>query len=194
MIRSLNHIAWLACVIYSSIPSFWLLIHPRVDYWRSRKQPYSVLVPLWIGMWAVIAAFTFHWRNLQLYHSPWIWLAALILFATGVYLYKRAGHQFTPAQLGGIPEIQANHRDQRLVTTGIRARTRHPVYLGHLCEMLAWSLGSGLLVNFGLTAFAVLTGAMMIRMEDRELERRFGDEYRRYRRQVPSVLPAWRNP
>ena len=29
------------------------------------------------------------------------------------------------------------YRDQRLVTSGIRARVRHPVYLAHLCEMLA---------------------------------------------------------
>lgn len=143
-------------------------------------------------MWVIMAALTFRWRDVQLVHWPRMWLVALVLFATGLYLYKRAGHQFTPAQLGGIPEIQANHHDQRLVTTGIRARTRHPVYLGHLCEMLAWSVGSGLLVNFGLTVFAVLTGAIMIRMEDRELEQRFGDEYRRYRSRVPALLPTWR--
>ena len=81
------------------------------------------------------------------------------------------------------------HHEQQLVTSGIRARVRHPVYLGHLCEMLAWSLGSGLAVCYGLTAFALVTGAVMIRLEDRELEQRFGEEYREYRRKVPAVLP-----
>lgn len=145
-----------------------------------------------MGMWLVVAAMTFGWRNVRLYDSPWTWLPALILFVLGFYLYMRARHQFTPAQLGGIAEIQANHHDQRLVTTGIRARTRHPVYLGHLCEMLAWSIGSGLVVNFALTAFAVLTGAVMIRMEDRELEQRFGAEYVAYRGRVPALFPRWR--
>ncbi len=81
------------------------------------------------------------------------------------------------------------HREQRLVTSGIRAHIRHPVYLGHLCEMLAWSVGTGLAVCYGLTAFALVTGAIMIRLEDRELEQRFGEAYREYRRQVPAVLP-----
>jgi len=66
---------------------------------------------------------------------------------------------------------------------------RHPVYLAHLCEMLAWSAGTGLAVCWALTGFAMVTGAVMIRMEDRELEQRFGDSYRAYRSSVPGVLP-----
>ena len=55
--------------------------------------------------------------------------------------------------------------------------------------MLAWSLGTGLVVCYGLTAFALVTGVVMIRLEDRELEQRFGEEYREYRRTVPAVVP-----
>ena len=88
-----------------------------------------------------------------------------------------------------MPEVFPDHREQRLVTTGIRAHVRHPVYLGHLCEMLAWSIGTGLVVCWLLTALAVATGAVMIRMEDAELEKRFGEEYAAYRKRVPTVLP-----
>jgi uncharacterized membrane protein len=91
-------------------------------------------------------------------------------------LYKLSHHQFTLAQLGGLSEILPGHREQRLATTGIRAHVRHPVYLGHLCEMLAWSVGTGLAVCWALTAFAIVTGAVMIAMEDKELEARFGEE------------------
>ena len=93
------------------------------------------------------------------------------------------------AQLGGLPELLPNHTEQRLVTTGIRARVRHPVYLAHLCEMLAWSVGTGLAVCWALAAFALITGAIMIKMEDQELERRFGDAYRNYRSAVPALVP-----
>jgi protein-S-isoprenylcysteine O-methyltransferase Ste14 len=58
--------------------------------------------------------------------------------------------------------------------------------------MSAWSLGTGLLVCWLLTAFAIITGAVMIRMEDAELEKRFGAEFMAYRRAVPAILPIVR--
>jgi len=58
--------------------------------------------------------------------------------------------------------------------------------------MLAWSVGTGLVVCYGLTIFAVVTGAVMIRSEEKELEQRFGKEYREYKGRVPAVVPRIR--
>ncbi len=183
-------IGWLACVAYSTIPSFWLMIHPFAEQWRARQRsPFIVLLPAWIAMWVFVALATSHWRGIRIYHANWPWGAAALLFACGLYLYSRSGKNFSAKQLGGLPELHAANRDQRLVTDGIRSRVRHPVYLAHLCEMLAWSVGTGLAVCWGLTAFAVATGAVMIQMEDAELEKRFGDSYLAYRKSVPPVLP-----
>ncbi len=187
----LRTIGWLACVIYATIPAFWLLIHPHAEYWRSRRRsPYRLLIPLWLGMWAVLGAITAIWRNLALYTTTWTWVPAVALFAAGLWIYKRSGAGFSTTQLGGLPELISGHREQRLVTSGIRDWVRHPVYLGHLCEMLAWSIGTGLAVCYGLTAFAAVTGAIMIRLEDEELEQRFGAPYREYRQRVPAILPG----
>jgi protein-S-isoprenylcysteine O-methyltransferase Ste14 len=186
----LRLIGWLACVFYATIPLFWLMVHPRAHRWRARdRSPFRVLVPAWITMWVGIGALTGPWRSIVLYSTRWTWLLALLLFAVGVFLYSRSGTHFTFAQLGGLPEVRRDHSDARLVTTGIRAHVRHPVYLAHLCEIIAWSVGTGLLVCWILTAFAILTGAVMIRMEDAELLRRFGKEYADYRDRVPAVFP-----
>lgn len=187
---ALRRIGWIVCVVYVTIPAFWLLIHPRVEYWRSRRRsPYRTLLPFWMATWVIAAAITAPWRNEILYRNNWTWIPALALFCLGVILYKLAGSEFSLAQLGGLPEVLPNHGQQHLATTGIRARIRHPVYLGHFCEMLAWSVGTGLAVCWALTAFAIVSGAVMIRMEDRELEKRFGENYREYRSTVPAVLP-----
>jgi protein-S-isoprenylcysteine O-methyltransferase Ste14 len=58
--------------------------------------------------------------------------------------------------------------------------------------MLAWSVGTGLAVCYALTVFALLTGAVMIRMEDAELELRFDEPYRQYRSTVPAFIPKLR--
>ena len=186
----LRTVGWLVCVVYSTIPSFWLMVHPRAHRWRARvRSPFRVLVPAWITMWIGVAALTGPWRKMSIYGAPWVWIPAALLFVTGIFIYSRSGTHFSWAQLGGLPEIRPNHRDDRLVTSGIRSRVRHPVYLAHLCEMLAWSIGTGLLVCWLLTAFAIATGAVMIRMEDAELERRFGQAFTQYRLHVGAVLP-----
>jgi protein-S-isoprenylcysteine O-methyltransferase Ste14 len=183
-------IGWISCVVYATIPSFWLVIHPRANYWRSRtRSPYRYLLPMWIGMWVVCGLATFPWRHVQVYRTAWGWIPAAIIFAAGLWIYKRSGAGFSARQLGGIPEILDGPQEQRLVISGIRSRVRHPIYLGHLCEMLAWSVGTGLAVCYGLTVFAVITGAGMIHLEDAELEKRFGEEYREYRKKVPALWP-----
>ena len=190
MIQFLNLLGWLACIVYSTIPSFWFLIHPRADYWRSRhRSPYLVLLPAWMAMWIILGLITARWRHIAFHQTPWSWLPAIVLFGAGLWLYSQSGKNFSARQLGGLPEVVSGQCEQRLVTSGIRARVRHPVYLAHLCEMLAWSIGTGLIVLYGLTVLALATGAVMIRMEDRELEERFGSEYRAYRQQVPAILP-----
>jgi protein-S-isoprenylcysteine O-methyltransferase Ste14 len=145
-------------------------------------------------MWVIGVLATMRWRSVALYRAWWMWVAAVALFLLGFWLYRKAGVQFSKEQLYGLPELKSGAAEQRLVTTGIRARVRHPVYLAHLCEMLAWSVGTGLAVCYGLTALAVVTGALMIRAEDAELERRFGEEYRAYRERVAGVIPrVWRS-
>ena len=186
-------LGWAVCCVYATIPSFWLVIHPWAEYWRSRRRsPYLVLIPVWIGMWVVVAAITAPWRHVQVYSTLWLWIPAVLLVSTGFSVYALALRGFSSKQLGGLPEVLPSHKEQRLVTTGIRARVRHPVYLGHLCEMLGWSIGTGLVVCYGLMAFAAVTGAIMIKLEDRELERRFGDEYVAYRGKVASIVPGLR--
>jgi protein-S-isoprenylcysteine O-methyltransferase Ste14 len=136
---------------------------------------------------AVIYFLTWPWREAVLYRAPFAWLASLFLFGAAVVIYPRSRLSFS-----NVPLIDRTgpslRREHRLVTAGIRQRVRHPIYLAHLCMLLAWTVGSGGIVLYGLTIFALLTGWPMIRQEEAELESRYGDEYRAYRRAVPASL------
>jgi len=194
MAHWLDFLAWIACVVYSTIPSFWFLIHPRPEYWRSwRRSPYLLLLPAWWLMWVVVGLATFEWRHVRFYSTLWAWIPAGLLFVSGFWLYSRSSKNFSTQQLGGLPEVLGGEKRQSLVTSGVRAHVRHPVYLAHLSEMLAWSMGTGLTVCYALTVFAIVTGAVMIHMEDDELEKRFGAAYSEYRGRVPAIVPSLRS-
>jgi protein-S-isoprenylcysteine O-methyltransferase Ste14 len=184
---------WIACCVYGSIPSFWLVIHPRAGQWRERhrlrKPVYKILVPMWMGMWVALFVLTYPGRHIVLYQSVETGIGGVVFIAAGLFLYSRARRGFSPLQLSGHHELEPDRHEQKLVVDGIRRHVRHPIYLGHLCEMIGWSLGTGMLVCWMLTAFAVITGAIMIRTEERELVERFGESYREYQKRVPAIIP-----
>lgn len=188
--RAFLTFVWFLCCGYSTIPCFWFAAHPFAHYWRKqRRSPYYALLPIWAVIIAATLAITWHWRHARLYTTPWAWLTGLPLLLVGLRVYRLAHQNFSDAQIIGRPELEAGAREQRLVTSGIRTRIRHPIYLGHLLEMLGWAVGSGLTAVWILIAWAIATGAVMIRMEERELESRFGEQYHAYKRAVPAIVP-----
>src|SRR5216684_328384 len=81
----LQIIGWLVCVVYSTIPAFWMMIHPFAERWRARRHsPYLVLLPVWMAMWVVVALVTRPWHDVLLYREDWLWSAAALLFACGL--------------------------------------------------------------------------------------------------------------
>ena len=80
------------------------------------------------------------------------------------------------------------HRPEKaavLVTSGVYAWTRNPMYLGLWLLLLGWAIRLGalsaLLVALG---FLPLISAVQIRAEEQALHRRFGADYERYRGRV----------
>jgi len=81
MLLLLRMLGWVVCVVYSTIPLFWLMIHPRAHRWRKRAgSPYKVLVPVWIFMWVGVGALTAPWRRVVIYERWWSWRPALYLY------------------------------------------------------------------------------------------------------------------
>jgi len=180
----------LACSVYCTIPLFWLVVHPFIRRWRKQgRRAYVAILPIWAAFIAIAFALAWPFRSVRLYANWWNWVPAACLFVTGFSIYAGALRDFPRVQLSGLAELEpGRHRDE-LKTAGIRAHVRHPIYLGHLCEVVGWCIGTGLMPLFALLGFAIASGAAMVHVEDRELEARFGESYRAYRRAVPAVIP-----
>ncbi len=183
-------IALLACAVYGTIPLFWFVVHPFVGRWRTKgRRAYAVILPVWGGFIAIALLLMWPFCSVHFYTSWLVWAPAAIFFLLGFSVYHAAFQSFDRTQVSGLAELEPNRHRQQLITTGIRSRVRHPIYLGHLCEIIGWCIGTGLVALYALLVFAIITGAVMIRIEDRELEARFGEPFRTYRQRVPGILP-----
>ncbi len=106
-------------------------------------------------------------------------LAAAALAISAVIAFRRADVSVAP----GTPP--------RLVTDGVFAHTRHPMYLGIVLGLfaLAISYGSDWMLATSVAATLMLHFRFAL-PEERLLEAEFGEEYRRYIARVPRY--GWR--
>jgi protein-S-isoprenylcysteine O-methyltransferase Ste14 len=81
-----------------------------------------------------------------------------------------------------------------LVTGGPYAWVRNPLYAGNGIMGLGWAMMAG---PVWCAAFAAIYSALyclvIIPFEEKFLSERFGDEYERYRRSTPFVMPGLNN-
>jgi protein-S-isoprenylcysteine O-methyltransferase Ste14 len=189
---ALDILALLVASGYCTIPLLWLMVHPFLERWRKRgRRAFAIILPAWGGIIAITFLIAWPFRPAHFYTTWFAWAPAAMFFLLGFLIYWAAFQSFHHTQVSGLAEIEPGRHCQRLVTTGIRSRIRHPIYLGHLCEIVGWCIGTGLIALYVLAVFAIVTGAVMIRMEDRELEARFGEAYREYRSRVPALIPRF---
>jgi protein-S-isoprenylcysteine O-methyltransferase Ste14 len=103
-----------------------------------------------------------------------VWLVGLLLAACALPLWVAAR-----LQLGAAFSFRANA--QMLVTHGLYARLRHPIYvfgcLAYLGSLLALQIWPILVLWLALTPLELVRAIR----EERVLEQTFGDDYRRYR-------------
>jgi protein-S-isoprenylcysteine O-methyltransferase Ste14 len=102
------------------------------------------------------------------------------LAAAGVISFRRAKTTWNPRK----PEAAS-----ALVSTGIYARTRNPMYLGVLCLLLGWAcLLANALAVLVLPGFVFFLNRFQIEPEERVLAARFGREFAAYRERVQRWL------
>ena len=85
------------------------------------------------------------------------------------------------------PKVKGDHQ---LRTHGPYAVTRHPIYTGLLGMMLGATLLSGIGQWIVLFPVALIVFDVKIRMEERLMVATFPEEYPRYRRRVPQLVPG----
>lgn len=89
--------------------------------------------------------------------------------------------------------VSETHRPEKLVTTGIYQKIRHPQYLGAILSHVGISIMFSSLYSFLVTPVLIIRDFVICKKEDSELAKEFGEEYEDYQERVPLFRPNRRS-
>jgi len=116
--------------------------------------------------------------------SVWVW-AGLSLGVAGLVL-----NHLATQTLGAFFDRIAIKDNHELVTHGVYARVRHPIYTSYLCIFFGFTLMMGSAPGaLAMLAVCSLWFGTRIPIEEAMLEETFGDAYRAYRKRSWRLVP-----
>ena len=86
-------------------------------------------------------------------------------------------------------KVSETHRTEKIVSTKIYSRIRHPQYFGGLLAHIGISFLLSSLFSLIFTPLVILLNFLVARKEEKELIKEFGKEYEDYKEEVPMFFP-----
>ena len=86
--------------------------------------------------------------------------------------------------LAALVQLRGLENIKQLVTSGLFARIRHPMYLGFVLWIIGCTLQHGAVVSFAAGLVGIANIIYWGKLENARLEAAYGDEYLRYRRRT----------
>ena len=116
-----------------------------------------------------------------------IFISVPLLIITTIILWLGTIYPFIKARGSPVPF----NPPKALVTTGLYSRIRNPMLLGWFIMLF----GLGILLNsisliLIFTPIFILLNILYLKaIEEKEMEKKFGEEYRKYKKSVPMFIP-----
>jgi len=90
-------------------------------------------------------------------------------------------------------KVAETHRPEKVISTGIYSRIRHPQYFGAILSHIGITILLSSLYSLLSTPLIIFLIYLFSWKEEKELIREFGKEYEVYKKKVPMLLPRIRS-
>jgi len=98
--------------------------------------------------------------------------------------------------IGSVKEttlkVAETHRAEKIVSTGLYSRLRHPQYFGGILAHIGISFLLSSLLALISTPIVILLNFLVSWKEEKELIKEFGKDYEDYKKKVPMLIPKLR--
>jgi protein-S-isoprenylcysteine O-methyltransferase Ste14 len=173
---------WLAWTAYWLWAARGAAVTKTSEGYASRLQH---VLPLVAGLLLILHGTDHHLLARAWHHSLVLAYTGVAMTAAGL-AFMVWGRVHLGRNWSGMVTLKEGHR---LIRTGPYAIVRHPLYTGILFAAAGSALAAG--TGDALVGFAILVPAFLLKIHKEEtlLTREFGDEYLRFKRQVPALVP-----
>ena len=93
----------------------------------------------------------------------------------------------------GVTEIglkeSETHRPEKVITTGLYSRMRHPQYTGAMLSHIGITFLLSSFYSLLATPLVILVNYILCWKEEKELVQEFGEDYEKYQKSVPMFIP-----
>ena len=119
------------------------------------------------------------------YRFSWFNIAGLIFFLLGVTIYLNARHTLGKFFSEKLRVLESHE----LVTSGIYARVRHPIYIAGMLLLPGFTLMLNSLLGFFIMLLYVPLMLIRIPFEEEMLKNAFGQKYIEYMKHTKKLIP-----
>ena len=140
-----------------------------------------VFASFWVDKWLALFHFDSSWWSLGL---------SMLLLVPGCLIMVWPVMQFFRARGTPVPL----NPPKKLITTGLYAYIRNPMILGLLLLLLGLGVlfGSLCLIFIFTPLFISINVLYLKAIEEKEMEKKFGENYLEYKKRVPMFIPSLR--
>ena len=168
-----------------------LLAAENVKAWAHRNlglqrwyRAVYVIITLLLLTWVVASFLSIEAHPLIMFPIG-LRILGILLLVIGILLQLLSVMRFGfLGFIGIVPE-----RSGELVRSGLHGKVRHPIYSGFIIMAFGWLLLAPTLPVIVTVLVSFLYLPAGIHLEEKKLIARFGDAYRRYRSEVPAIVP-----
>jgi len=182
-----TYIAILRCVdaVWIAVGAFWLAGAVFTKRTARSQTTGSRLIHLLLAATGFMLMFRgpLGWRFLP--DSPAIAFAGLALTIAGVAVAVWA-RVILGSNWSALVTIKQDHQ---IIRRGPYAVVRHPIYSGGLLALLGTAIAFGELRGFAGFTLVFIAWWMKSRLEESFLEKQFGVDYAKYKREVKGLIP-----
>jgi len=155
----------------------------------------------WYRLWYTLFAFVFlvallffqvNMTTLRLFISKgFLFIAGLVLCVGGLVLMLSCIYKYF-MNLSGLRSLIIENFSGQLEITGIHRYLRHPLYLGTFSFIWGLALMEPYLSLVIADSIITVYTLIAIDFEEKKLVAEFGDQYRRYKAEVPKLIPSFK--